>query len=136
MAKKTERKKLDEELIRLFSLCVRARDKTCRYCGSDYRLQAHHVIQRTYKLGRYNPDNGITLCSGCHFHEKTNHEKFRDMIIEILGQKKFDTMKAAYMRTWKWSVPEMKELLIGLKGVLVQLEGDMGEVNWRKRGRT
>jgi hypothetical protein len=126
VAKKTERQKLDAQLIELFSRCVRARDKVCRNCGSGYRLQAHHIIARQYKLGRYNTENGLCICSACHFHEKTNHEKFRDMILSVIGETRFNELKTQYMRNWKWTVPELKEILDGLKTELRRIEEEWG----------
>lgn len=39
----------------------------CAYCGSKAKLQAHHIKPwKWYEEGRYQVDNGITLCRKCH----------------------------------------------------------------------
>ena len=119
---KTNRKKLDEQSLKLWSLCVRARDKTCRNCGSDYRLQAHHLVQRTYKLSRYNLENGLTLCSSCHFSEHVNPEKFRRMIIGVIGEKRYTELHDKYMITYKWTEAELATIRDELKDELKRLE--------------
>lgn len=124
MAKKTERKRLDEECLRLWSLCVRARDKTCRNCNSDMNLQSHHLIQRTYKLSRYNTLNGICLCRRCHFPEHITPEKFRDMILNIIGEENYLALKNCYMIQYKWTISELKEIKEGLKAELKRIESE------------
>jgi 5-methylcytosine-specific restriction endonuclease McrA len=122
MAKKTERKKLDEDILKLWSKCVRLRDKTCRNCNSDYNLQAHHIVQRTYKLSRYNLDNGLTLCAKCHFPEHVNPEKFRRMVTDVIGGEKYNTLHDKYMITYKWTIEELRQIKEELKAELKRLE--------------
>ena len=121
---KTERQKLDNDCLELWSLCVRGCDKTCRNCNSDFNLQAHHVIQRTYKLSRYNTLNGLTLCRSCHFWEKVNPEKFRDMVINIIGENNYLGLKQTYMIQYKWSVDELREIKEGLTAELKRIQSE------------
>jgi 5-methylcytosine-specific restriction endonuclease McrA len=51
---------------KLFSKYVRARDGACLNCGSIEFLQAAHIISRSYKSIRVNPDNCVCLCRSCH----------------------------------------------------------------------
>jgi len=125
--KKTERKILDEACLKLWSQIVRTKDKRCRNCGSDYNLQAHHIISRQYKLSRYNSDIGLTLCRGCHFVEKTDPERFRDMVIGIIGEENYLSLKNCYMVQYKWSVPELKEIRDDLKAELKRIQSDWEE---------
>jgi hypothetical protein len=50
----------------LFSKFIRARDGRCQNCGSFERLQCAHLITRSYKSIRVNPDNAVALCAKCH----------------------------------------------------------------------
>ena len=78
---------------------VYARDNhCCQMCGRGrtYRLNAHHI--RSFKMFihlRFEPSNGITLCSRCHdeFHNKFGKTNFPDikttkMFLESKMQKK------------------------------------------------
>ena len=126
VAKKPERQKLDAQCLELWSKCIRTKQRVCRNCGSDYRLQAHHIVQRTYKLSRYNTQNGLCLCAGCHFTEKIDPERFRSMIIGIIGEETYIAMQNKYRVQWKWTVPELREIRDGLKAELKALESDWG----------
>lgn len=69
------RKKILNELDKLWSLYVRHRDNKCMLCGGyvgqPEKLQAHHwIIPRGKSLKyRFDPRNGIALCYGCHIHQ-------------------------------------------------------------------
>ena len=130
---KTPRKKLDDECLRLVSLVARTRDRTCRNCGADTNLQGHHIISRQYKLSRYNPENLLTLCRSCHFPEHVNPEKFRDTILDIIGEKRYLELKKKYMITYKWTVTELKQIKNDLKAELKSLEGGERWITCRKK---
>ncbi|MCK9525868.1 MAG: HNH endonuclease [Limnochordia bacterium] len=128
---KTERKKLDTDILKLWSLCVRTKQRQCQICGSDYRLQAHHIIGRAYKRGRYDLSNGLCICSGCHFKEKTRPEEFRDLVIGAIGQERFDDLKAWIMldgSSHKVTVEDLKIEKQHLKNELNRLEHEWGKL--------
>ena len=45
---------------------IRERDGKCALCGTDQRLEAHHLIRKAHVFFRHNLENGVALCSGCH----------------------------------------------------------------------
>jgi 5-methylcytosine-specific restriction endonuclease McrA len=51
---------------KLFSKMIRDRDGACVACGSTEFLQCAHIISRSYKSIRVNPDNAVALCRSCH----------------------------------------------------------------------
>ena len=54
---------------RLWSTAIKLRDGgRCQRCGSRDKLTAHHILTKGSVMlhGRYNLDNGITLCFTCH----------------------------------------------------------------------
>ena len=120
MKKKTSRKKLDEACLKLWSLIVRLPQK-CFICGktqsslSKVVFQAHHVVSRRYSAGRWSLDNGKCTCQSCHFLEKPDPEKFRDMVLKSIGENKFNKLKEKYMRTCKVSEGELQIIHTGLK---------------------
>lgn len=45
----------------------------CVWCGSDDRVNAHHVRpKRLYADGTLDIDNGVTLCHRCHYTAHKN----------------------------------------------------------------
>jgi len=120
---RTERQKIDADCLELWSLCVRARDKTCRNCNSDFNLQAHHVVQRNYKASRYLLENGLCLCSGCHFHEHVDPEKFRGIVIGVIGETKYLYMQETYRINYKYTIDDLVEIHRQLQTDLEILRG-------------
>lgn len=120
MKKKTNRKKLDEKALKVWSQIVRLPQK-CVICGkqqstlSKVVFQAHHIVSRRYAAGRWSLENGVCLCQGCHFWEKIDPEKFRDMILGAIGRDRFDMCKKKHMHTCKVSEKELELVLLGLK---------------------
>ncbi len=52
---------------RMWRAAVVRRDRRCQCCGSLKRRHAHHIKHATYHPAlRFDPANGVTLCSGCH----------------------------------------------------------------------
>jgi 5-methylcytosine-specific restriction endonuclease McrA len=50
----------------LFARMIRARDQECLACHSTSNMQCAHIISRSYKSIRTDPDNAVTLCRSCH----------------------------------------------------------------------
>lgn len=92
--KKSKTKLLEEQCDKLWSECVRERDKTCRNCNSDEHLSAHHIRSRTHHSTKYMVANGLTLCwRKCHFLQKHHPERFQDMVINIIGDDEYQRLK-------------------------------------------
>lgn len=54
-------------MLQLWSKEIRARDKVCQICGSNQRLQAHHILPKErWQEYKFELMNGITLCANCH----------------------------------------------------------------------
>ena len=119
---KTDRKKLEAQLDKLFSQAVIARDGKCRISGSDERLTVHHIRSRSHKITRWNLENGICLSWKVHFLQKANPELFHDKIIECIGQKEYDRLKKLSNMTYKWSLSELERIKEQLLEVINQYE--------------
>lgn len=52
-----------------WAIKVKARDVSkCRICGSKEELESHHIMPVSeYPHWKYEMDNGITLCTDCHY---------------------------------------------------------------------
>jgi hypothetical protein len=114
--KKTSRQTLIKECDDLWSDCVIARDKTCRYSNEDTYLSAHHIRSRGHWATRWLLENGITLSwRKIHFLQKKNPEKFQDMVIEVIGQDYYDEMKRKSAIIVDFSVADLKDIKEDLK---------------------
>ncbi len=67
---------------RAFSLYVRTRDGRCLGCGSRDRLQCAHIQGRAYYGVRFDPENAVALCSGCHVRWTHDPEGWREWVEE------------------------------------------------------
>lgn len=119
---KPDRKKLENQLDKLFSQAVIARDRKCKISGSDERLTVHHIRSRSHKITRWNLENGICLSWRVHFLQKANPELFHDKIIECIGQKEYDRLKKLSDQTYKWSIEELERIKEQLLEVIHQNE--------------
>jgi len=60
---------------RIWRVIVIRRDKVCQICGSNKKRHAHHIESGAYnKELRFEPINGVCLCSRCHsqYHNNFN----------------------------------------------------------------
>ena len=72
--KKTEITKLDK----VWREKIKERDIYCQVCGSSNTLNSHHVVGRRNRTLRWDLDNGILLCAGCHtFKTQSAHQNPR-----------------------------------------------------------
>jgi hypothetical protein len=88
-----EKKTLEKRGDDLWAKLVKERDKKCRKCGSVFGLSAHHIRVRQHKSTKYDIDNGIALCRDCHSLQKFRPEQFHDLVIDIIGQAKYDELR-------------------------------------------
>ena len=65
--KKPQKNKLD----RLFQQTIVKRDGKCQICSKEARLNAHHIYSRARMNTRWDLENGIALCVGCHTFSST-----------------------------------------------------------------
>ena len=58
---------------RIWRMLVIRRDKVCQVCGSNKHRHAHHIESAAYNIDlRFEVDNGVCLCRGCHTQYHTN----------------------------------------------------------------
>lgn len=96
-AKKTAKPKLwtSAKADKLFSLWVRARDGKCVRCGKTSNLQCSHFWSRQISATRYEPDNCVALCAGCHLYkwEIEKQGEYRDFMIWWLGDERYESLR-------------------------------------------
>ena len=120
--KVSKKRKLEQKCLKLWSDCVRARDMTCKQCNSDYRLSAHHIRSRVHLTTRFMLANGICLCWKCHSLQKWNPERFQDMIIDIIGDDKYQELKRISLGNIKVTEADLEDLLDALEDTLKDIK--------------
>jgi hypothetical protein len=82
----------------LFSNFIRMRAGwSCERCGSmpaRQGLHCHHFIRRRNQNTRYDPDNGVSLCLGCHQYLSENRDEEEIFMIRKLGQQGVDLLRS------------------------------------------
>jgi len=108
--KKTTRKKLKEELDKLFSIIIRSKGK-CERCGKASPLNTAHIFSRRNLATRWDKDNVFCFCVGCHFWAHQNPILFAEFAKKKLGVKKYEELKEKSIKIKKWTIPELEELV-------------------------
>ena len=93
--KKVSKKSIVKKLDALWRAKILERDKVCQYPGCLKRnLQAAHVFSRRIRSVRWNLDNGVGFCAYHHLRWAHVHwEAFRDLVLQKIGQDRFDALK-------------------------------------------
>ena len=79
---------------REFSKMIRERDGRCLKCGREDMLDCSHFWTRKYSSTRYNFNNCIALCRGCHFKwEIEKQGEYMDFMVKLLGRKKYKVLE-------------------------------------------
>lgn len=83
-----------------FSRYIRTRDNwTCQRCLKRYEegsqgLHCSHFFGRRNEATRFDEDNCVALCFGCHkYFDEHNREAYRDFKLNQLGEKRFKALK-------------------------------------------
>ena len=106
--KKSLTRRLDAECSRI----VRARGM-CWKCGKDdYKhLETAHIFSRKNRSVRWDLDNMLCSCDGCHFWSHQNPLLFAEFVKEYLGNYKYQQLKLKATSIRKWTLEEMQVLL-------------------------
>jgi len=64
---KNTKKTLSNKLDKLFSEKVRSKG-ACEHCGKTEHLQCAHIYSRKHKWLRWDLENALCLCAGCHLY--------------------------------------------------------------------
>jgi len=90
---KYQKNKLDK----LWAEAIRLRDKRCQICSRENTLNTHHIVGRRNHSVRWDLENGITLCAGCHtLKQDSAHQNplwFNNWLEEKKGKKFVDELR-------------------------------------------
>jgi len=71
----------------LFSAYWRNKVGCCEWCGRrDMRLELAHIVSRSVRKLRYDRDNCLVLCSGCHRKAHSNPPLFTELVTRKKGK--------------------------------------------------
>ena len=110
------KKKLDDECRRITRSKGYCEWNITKKCNSLYEnLQWHHVFPRDYMATRWDLDNSICLCKGCHLYWHLNPLEAEDWIKSYIGEVKYLSLRAKANSIKQWKIYEMEDLLATLK---------------------
>ena len=121
-------KGLDGKLDDVWSYLVQLiYHKNSAYCGKDTHLNSHHIYSRSKRSVRWDTQNGICLCAGCHtlsssFSAHKTPFEFRDWFLEYEGEDNYNTLRLKANTHKHWTKHEKEELLKELQEKVLQLE--------------
>jgi 5-methylcytosine-specific restriction endonuclease McrA len=116
MKAKPAKRILIKKCDKLFSEIVRSQG-VCDRCGSTRNVQCCHIVSRRHLHTRWDLENAIPLCSGCHLFwaHKNPHEfvrwfddKFGGHLYEELKKRANNTDKIDYEQTYNF-LKEVRE---------------------------
>lgn len=107
--KKPSKKTLTNKLDKRCSQIVRSRG-VCDKCGSVEfeKLQCAHIYSRKFRSVRWDFDNLLCLCAGCHFVGHQKPLEFAEFVKKHLGQVKYAALKIRANNIRKWTQDEMQ----------------------------
>jgi hypothetical protein len=101
----------------LFSKHIRSRDGwMCQRCGGEYvpptrALHCSHYYKRGIHATRFNEDNCIALCYGCHIRlEGDKQGEYKVLMLERLGEDKLNALERLAKTTIKRRIAEEEAL--------------------------
>jgi hypothetical protein len=89
--KKTNVKSLKKKSDILWAKIVREVGM-CERCKSKFHLNAHHIIGRSGIALRYDLENGVCLCVGCHYFAHNKPTEFTYWLEEKIGREMIETL--------------------------------------------
>lgn len=117
----TPRDYLAKRLDEAWSVAIKLRDNhTCQKCGAKgVILNSHHIFSRSHKGTRWNLNNGVTLCAGCHTLNNGSAHKdpeiFREWLLTFITQRDYDLLIWSSCNYQKFTTGELDILLKSLK---------------------
>jgi hypothetical protein len=123
--KKTERQKLVDELDRVFSLFIRARDKYSVFSGSSENLCCFHIFSRVSYSTRWDEHNAVCSTKGenaSYEHDTYFINKVHNWYIDKYGAQFFELMHKKAHSPVKYSNSDLKLLIQDFKNKLKELQ--------------
>lgn len=112
----------------VFSDLVRERDNwTCQRCGTYYPegrrrgLDSAHFYGRRNKGTRWDMDNAVALCRGCHQYFGEHPDQFKAFMYARLGEAAYNALAMRAKRVTRFKPWELEYLYQDLKRQLAEV---------------
>jgi len=122
--KLTNRRKLEKELDRLWSLAIKERDgHKCVRCGSTGPLNSHHINHKHKLATRWDLNNGLCLCIphhnwyGAHSTQYEYQRKYYTWLDSYYysGRGGLDKLELKSNQSYKPTIDELEALILELE---------------------
>ena len=108
-----------DSLDKLFSQCIKKRDKVCQRCGGISGLQTAHFHGRAKRSTRWDSENSCLLCFGCHMYFHAHPLEFVEFFQKRLGEMPFMLLTA---RAGVAGKPDVEAIRLYLKAQIKEIE--------------
>ena len=106
------RRKADEAM----QIAGRLKYKRCEICGGEMSCMHHYFPKSTASALRYDEDNLIPICVGCHFRHHNGDPRIHAEVLQIRGMewhkklaKKKETIQKASLGYYKEIINKYKQ---------------------------
>lgn len=118
-------KKVEKQLDDAWSKAVKLKaNGRCEYCGNMQQLNSHHIFSRAKRTTRWDLDNGVCLCVGCHIGNSFSAHKtpvaFVSWLIRTKGEQFINMLTLKSNQIGKYSDFELKIKLKELQEYIKQ----------------
>ena len=115
------RKGIKDELDRITSLLVRARDGRCVTCGTTEDLQCSHYFKRRFLATRWNLQNCNAQCAEHNELHNRVPWPYREYMVKRIGEDGLDELFKLRNSKWRPSDDELQALLDDLNRQLREI---------------
>ena len=86
--------------------------KGCAWCGKEGQLHSDHIANRGKLSTRWNVQNCVVLCAGCHlFRKKREPAEWSKMVIGHIGIDLWNSLLEQSKKFWDKDIYAVKEYL-------------------------
>ena len=112
---------LNKQLDKLWSQAVRQKGY-CELCGRkppEVVLHAHHIFSRRHYSTRWDVNNGLSLCNGCHLYSAhRNIQEFADWVCDKIGREKLDDLRKKAHTVVKYTKEDKLKMINELNEII------------------
>lgn len=116
---------LNKQLDILWSKAVRSKGY-CEYCGKkppEVVLHAHHIYSRKKYSTRYDLENSVCLCTGCHLYKAHKDiQEFSDWVCKRLGKERLDKLRTKAHKIVKYTKEDKLYMITELEQKINKLK--------------